>query len=91
MSDTSSLSELARFIGQSGVIASDVGANRRAVNDIILHLLEKEPDRRYQTADGLIYDLQQLGGCRLLVERLALLAKQARVIHGDHRLRAEVL
>ena len=27
---------------------------------IILHLLEKEPDRRYQTADGLIYDLERL-------------------------------
>ena len=27
---------------------------------IILHLLEKEPDSRYQSADGLIYDLQRL-------------------------------
>jgi signal transduction histidine kinase len=27
---------------------------------IILHLLEKEPDIRYQTADGLIYDLERL-------------------------------
>jgi signal transduction histidine kinase len=27
---------------------------------IILHLLEKEPDNRYQTADGLIYDLERL-------------------------------
>jgi hypothetical protein len=43
MSETSSLSELARFIGQSGVIASDVGANRRAVNDIILHLSQRKP------------------------------------------------
>jgi hypothetical protein len=44
MSDTSSsLSELARFIGQSGVIASDVGANRRAVNDIINHLSQRKP------------------------------------------------
>jgi hypothetical protein len=43
MSDTSSLSELARFIGQSGVIASDVGANRRAVNDIITHLSQRKP------------------------------------------------
>jgi hypothetical protein len=43
MSETSSLSELARFIGQSGVIASDVGANRRAVNDIILHLSRRQP------------------------------------------------
>jgi AAA ATPase domain/Protein kinase domain len=31
-----------------------------ALSAIILHLLEKEPDNRYQTADGLIYDLQRL-------------------------------
>jgi serine/threonine protein kinase len=33
---------------------------------IILHLLEKEPDRRYQTADGLIYDLERLRRCPAL-------------------------
>jgi hypothetical protein len=27
---------------------------------IIMHLLEKEPDRRYQTADGLVYDLERV-------------------------------
>jgi signal transduction histidine kinase/energy-coupling factor transporter ATP-binding protein EcfA2 len=27
---------------------------------IILHLLEKEPDNRYQTAEGLLHDLEQL-------------------------------
>ena len=27
---------------------------------IILHLLEKEPDSRYQTAEGLVYDLERL-------------------------------
>ena len=43
MSDTSSLSDLARFIGQSGVIASDASANRRAVNDIIMHLSNRKP------------------------------------------------
>ena len=43
MSETSSLSELARFVGQSGVIASDAGANRRAVNDIIHHLSQRKP------------------------------------------------
>jgi hypothetical protein len=43
MSETSSLSELARFIGQSRVIASDAGANRRAVNDIIAHLSQRKP------------------------------------------------
>ena len=31
-----------------------------ALSRIILHLLEKEPDNRYQTADGLIYDLERL-------------------------------
>jgi signal transduction histidine kinase len=27
---------------------------------IIMHLLEKEPDNRYQTADGVVYDLERL-------------------------------
>jgi signal transduction histidine kinase len=27
---------------------------------IVLHLLEKEPDRRYQSADGLVYDLERV-------------------------------
>jgi signal transduction histidine kinase len=27
---------------------------------IIMHLLEKEPDHRYQTADGVVYDLERL-------------------------------
>jgi diguanylate cyclase (GGDEF)-like protein len=31
-----------------------------ALSDIILRLLEKEPDRRYQSADGLAYDLTRL-------------------------------
>ena len=30
------------------------------LSDIIMHLLEKEPDHRYQTADGLLHDLEQL-------------------------------
>jgi serine/threonine protein kinase len=30
------------------------------LSQIILHLLEKEPDRRYQTADGVVYDLERL-------------------------------
>ena len=50
MSDTSSLSELARFVGQSGVIASDAGANRRAVNDIIMHLSNRQP-RKQRVSD----------------------------------------
>ena len=27
---------------------------------IIMHLLEKEPDNRYQTAEGVVYDLERL-------------------------------
>lgn len=30
------------------------------LSDIIMHLLEKEPDDRYQTADGLLHDLSRL-------------------------------
>jgi signal transduction histidine kinase len=30
------------------------------LSEVIMHLLEKEPDSRYQTADGLVYDLEQL-------------------------------
>ena len=30
------------------------------LSEMIMHLLEKEPDNRYQTADGLIYDLERL-------------------------------
>ena len=31
-----------------------------ALSQIIMHLLEKEPDHRYQTADGLVHDLERL-------------------------------
>ena len=31
-----------------------------ALSQIILHLLEKEPDHRYQTAEGLVYDLERM-------------------------------
>jgi signal transduction histidine kinase len=30
------------------------------LSEVILHLLEKEPDNRYQTADGVVYDLERL-------------------------------
>ncbi|MFB9179981.1 AAA family ATPase [Dactylosporangium sucinum] len=30
------------------------------LSQIIMHLLEKEPDNRYQTADGVVYDLERL-------------------------------
>ena len=31
------------------------------VSEIVMHLLEKEPDKRYQTADGVIHDLTAAG------------------------------
>jgi len=35
-----------------------------SLSEIILHLLEKEPDHRYQTADGLVHDLEQMRDAR---------------------------
>ena len=32
----------------------------KALSAIVVHLLEKEPDNRYQSAEGLIYDLERL-------------------------------
>ena len=46
MSDTSSLSELARFIGQSSLVTEDAAANRRAVNDIVNHLTRRPAKQR---------------------------------------------
>jgi hypothetical protein len=43
MSDTSSLTELARFVGESQL--ADATANRQAVNDIINHL-SRRPARQ---------------------------------------------
>ena len=34
------------------------------LSEVIMHLLEKEPDNRYQTADGLVYDLERLRRAR---------------------------
>ncbi|MET7403114.1 AAA family ATPase [Dactylosporangium sp. NPDC005572] len=31
-----------------------------SLSEIIMHLLEKEPDNRYQTADGVVHDLERL-------------------------------
>jgi hypothetical protein len=31
-----------------------------ALSQIIVHLLEKEPDRRYQSAEGVVHDLEEL-------------------------------
>ena len=37
-----------------------VTAAGTVLSEIIAHLLEKEPDRRYQTAEGLLFDLERL-------------------------------
>ncbi len=57
MSETSSLSELARFVGQSGVIASDATGNRRAVNDIITHLSQRPQKQRVSDLLGVVLTL----------------------------------
>lgn len=44
MSDTSSLTELARFIGQSTL--ADQSASRRAVNDIVKHVNRRQQRQR---------------------------------------------
>jgi serine/threonine protein kinase len=31
-----------------------------ALSEIVVHLLEKEPDNRYQTAEGVLHDLEQV-------------------------------
>jgi serine/threonine protein kinase len=45
------------------------------LSDIVMHLLEKEPDNRYQTAEGLVRDLEELrdapAGAALRVGRRA--------------------
>ena len=41
MSDTSSLSELARFIGQSDLNAADAGTRQRTINAITARLMPK--------------------------------------------------
>jgi signal transduction histidine kinase len=53
-------------------------------SDVIMHLLEKEPDNRYQTADGLVYDLEQLRDARAHPTAAVL-----RV--GEHDVRARLL
>jgi predicted ATPase/signal transduction histidine kinase len=40
--------------------AARSGAVPTPLSEIIMHLLEKEPDHRYQTADGLLHDLGRL-------------------------------
>ncbi|HEY2269700.1 MAG TPA: AAA family ATPase, partial [Streptosporangiaceae bacterium] len=51
---------------------------------VIMHLLEKEPDSRYQTADGLVYDLEHLQDARARPAAGALRA-------GEHDVPARLL
>ena len=46
MSDVSSLTELARFIGRSGLISEDVAANRRTVNEVVRHFVQQPKPQR---------------------------------------------
>jgi signal transduction histidine kinase len=46
------------------------------LSEIIMHLLEKEPDHRYQTAEGVVYDLER--------SRDARAGPAARVRVGEH-------
>jgi predicted ATPase/signal transduction histidine kinase len=54
------------------------------LSEIILHLLEKEPDNRYQTADGLIHDLEQVQDAQIHPAAAALRA-------GEHDFPARLL
>jgi hypothetical protein len=54
-------------------------------------LLDDRIEHRDEIARRGIDDLEHLGCRSLLVKRLALLVKQPRVLHRDHRLRREVL
>jgi hypothetical protein len=49
MSDTSSLSELARFIGKSALASEDAAHRRRALNAMSARLLPARPQRRSVT------------------------------------------
>jgi predicted ATPase len=42
----------------------------RSLSAVIMHLLEKEPDNRYQTADGVVYDLERLRGPEAALSRV---------------------
>jgi serine/threonine protein kinase len=55
-----------------------------SLSEVIMHLLEKEPDNRYQTADGLVYDLEQVQDART---RPAVGALRV----GEHDVRARLL
>ncbi|RYE07305.1 MAG: hypothetical protein EOP22_18365 [Hyphomicrobiales bacterium] len=57
MSETSSLTELARFVGQSRLISSSAAANRRAVNDIVDRMSHRPPRQRVSDLLGVVLTL----------------------------------
>ncbi|MEP7239990.1 MAG: hypothetical protein ABI697_03800 [Devosia sp.] len=65
MSDTTSLSELARFIGQSS-LSGDAGASRTAMNDIAGRLARK-PQTQQKVSDLLAVVLTLSGRTRRVV------------------------
>ena len=52
---------LARLPGPPADVNQDIP---EPLSKVILHLLEKEPDNRYQSADGVVHDLERLRDAR---------------------------
>jgi hypothetical protein len=57
VSDKSTLSELARFIGQSKLLADDVAVRRRAINEITARLEPRPAHRRVADLLGVVLTL----------------------------------
>jgi len=57
MSETSSLSELARFVGQSGLIGESAADSRLAVNDIVRHIDVKPARQKVSDLLGVVLTL----------------------------------
>ena len=56
-----------------------------------MRLLQYCVEHRGEIAGRGVDDLQYLGGRGLLLQRLARLGQEPRILHGDHRLRREIL
>ncbi|MEO6013661.1 MAG: hypothetical protein ABIQ30_08770 [Devosia sp.] len=57
MSETSSLTELARFVGQSGLNYENGASNKRAVNDVVDHLSRRVKPQRVSDLLGVVLTL----------------------------------
>ena len=65
----------------------------KPLSDIIMHLLEKEPDNRYQTADGVLHDLYRLrnaptGALRVGVHDVPLRLRPPRLVGREDEVAA---